>query len=406
VTLNPATTLELSFLLRMRSTGRLFLYRVSAESSGVSIEKFETVAQRSAYYHNMFVVTALAGIVVASFFLLKDVLVFAVNVYVWTRERERYIAHRVSGVIGTRRKMVIWMTANLVTNTCMLVLLAGRYSSGDTIAIVSDLALLCTDFRAFAAWESYGVVCVYILLARVVHSLSGHPRVGILTATWRMAFDDIAHLVCVFVILFFSQAVIGLLLMWNRSAQMTTYVDVTLSQWRSLVAGVWDSVSADIDVHGQDWIVMLYFVAFLVTTRVLLLNFFIAVQIDAYMAVREHVVSHSTAQSFLADAVETAQAKLLVKLGYIPNRQKIIAMLVHMYAKPEVGRADLSQGWAFADEKQVNLFCQRYWFKYPQVREQTDAAVASDWRTVLAEIEVLRDLITPPSRPPSPKAPN
>ena len=426
-----AALMELQFVLRMRSTDRLFFYRVTASATNVGTERYETVLHRPERYSGDFAVTAIGGIVVSAFFLLKDIIVFVVNVFVWTRERELYQARRIAGVLGTRRKMIAWMTANVLTNASVLVLLVARYSYGDmaevaraqlaslptpateswaadSVSLDNGLDGLYNAFITFTRWEHYGVVVFYILLARVVHSLSGHPRVGILTATWRMAFDDLIHLLVVFFTIFQQQAVIGLLLMWDRSSQMTNYKHVTLSQWHALVSGVWDSTMESFDIHGRDWVISIYFLIFLVTTRVLTLNFFIAVQIDAYMAVREHVMSHSTAQSFLKDAIETAEAKFLVKFGYIPNRQKIIALLIHMYAKPEVTHTDLQQGWAFATDDQLNRFCRRYWFKYPQVRSREEEDVASadaDWRTVLAEIEILRDLVTPPTSTDGEKSP-
>lgn len=440
-TANPISPMKISFMIKIRDANKLVLYTIEVGTNTISVNTEHTVVARESYWTNMFLATAYAGIVISSFFLLKDVLVFVVNVTVWTRERSNYIKHKLTGVIENRAKQFIWMLTNVVTNSCVLVLLIGRLSIGDiadsiqsdlkvidyavgnaaaipsytdrTLRINGSITSIGSAFTVFNEWNDFGIVCLYLLLFRVIHSLSGHPRVGILTATWRTAGDDILHLSFNFLVLYFTQAVVGLVVMSEWSPLMTTYGSVCLSQWRALVSGTWMEVDATLDVHGYNWMQILYFAIFLVSIRVCLLNFFIAIQIDAYMAVREHVTNHQTAQSFLRDVIETARTKLLVKFGYLPNRQEVIAMLVEMYATPIVGMEEMRRTWVFSPterkdgDKRLQRFCNHYWTSFESVRagrtnyeERSPTSSTSpkrfqdvpnsDWRKVLAEIEVMR----------------
>ena len=434
----PGDLAELSvgnFLVRqlvaIPETNKILLVEFSGEPVGFRAEIFQSFYQEdSKWRKSLYFASGIFGIVVAAGFLIKDVLVFVVNVSVWSQAKREYIKHKVSGVIGNRTKQFAWMVSNLVTNVCVLTLLAGRVGIGfapdQMVEVVSEvseilenekfqnqikplysiLASAAATFREYNDWEFFGIIVLYLLFARVIHSLSGHPRVGILTATWRTASDDLFHLSLNFVSLFSLQAVIGLIVLYPKQCSlMSSYGAVLLSQWRALVSGTWDEVSADINVHGADWIQILYFTLFLVTMRILLLHFFIAIMIDAYMAVREAVSKNKAHRSFLRDVVDTTEGNFLVKLGKFPKRPDVIAALIEMYALPIVTIEQLgchplfgtAQRGEFRFSSNLQRFCWRYFSHYESLREERgqkqEHSEEAAWRRILAELEVMKKMI-------------
>lgn len=419
----------LSMLVLIAQVEKLVMFDVNFPVDGQPVVDLYQVFLPSSPYvrsRNLFDATAIVGIVVSGFFLLKDILVFVVNIVVWSSEAKEYVKHQVSGVIGTRTKQVVWMLSNVITNACVLVLLAGRLGIGvmsdnivgildqleaaqnipQTHAAISDLRIAFSDFFSY---ESFGIFVLYLLVARVIHSLSGHPRVGILTATWRSASDDVIQLSVNFFLLFLAQAVVGFVLLGKRTPLMASYGQVLLSQWQALVSGTWDDMteSMDLGIHGSDWVEILYFSVFLVTTRICLLNFFIAILIDAYMAVRKAV--EKSVQSFPRDVLDTAQSDFLVKAGLLPNKQDVIALLLGLYAAEQVdielmGKSNVFDGGIdprkgeYLFTNKLQKFCWRYFAKYAYLRRaRNEATVAetstADLREIVAAIEVMKAII-------------
>ena len=367
----------------------------------------------------IFSVSGIVGIVLSSIFFLKDLITLVINIINYKYERLE------------RGKVFFWMISNVITSLLILIFLIGRISVGpnDFTANVTEiqkslrgpeswidkenslaasLGSISDSFLVFREWEIFGIGVLYLLFARVVHSLSGHPRVGILTATWRAASDDFFHLSLNFVSLFLLQGIIGLIVSGtaqkNSSGElpglMGTFGQVLLSQWRALVSGTFSEVSTDLDFHGSDWVLILYFAVFLATMRIFLLNFFIAILIDAYMAVRLAVSKNLATQSFFQDSIDTIEAHWLVQTGLLPKRAELIGKLVDMYALPVVTIDQLGGQEVFGTAKQgeyffsntLRRFCSRYFNKYSAVRARKYEE-QNVWRTVLAEIEVLKNII-------------
>jgi cytochrome b561 len=426
----PRTEIRLVVIAQILEVDKLVMYEIlwGGPNPGVKTYQVFLPSAPGVGSRKLFTATAIVGISVSGFFLLKDILVFLVNIFVWSTEEREYVKHQVSGVIGTRTKQVVWMLSNVITNASVLVLLIGRLANGvlsDNVvgyldrlvgatveSVTTTVDELIVTFSAFSRFESLGIIVLYLLVARVIHSLSGHPRVGILTSTWRSASDDMIHLSVNFIVLFFAQAVIGWILMSDRTVLMGSYGQVLLSQWNTLVSGTWDASiegsEPPISTHGNDWYIILYFCIFLASTRICLLNFFIAILIDAYMAVRKVVEKSDTVQSFPRDVMDTAESNFLVKAGYLPNKQDVIALLLGMYATEDVGIEALGNSSVFdggIDGRtgeyvftgKLQNFCWRYWKKYEYLRkqreEESSETSSADWRQIIAEIEVMKYII-------------
>ena len=122
-------------------------------------------------------------------------------------------------------------------------------------------------------------ILMFLMLIRLVAALSVHPRVSLITGTLMNSGDDLAHFVFLFLVKFVTLSAIGTWAFGADYPEYRTLGTTFMTQWVNLIGG---SVPGG---YETDWRLGLYGFIFIIIGFLMLLNFLLAIIVEAYMKV-------------------------------------------------------------------------------------------------------------------------
>lgn len=239
------------------------------------------------------------------------------------------------------------------------------------ITLVRALASVQRTFRDLS------FVLVLCCVVRIVGYLTVHPRINFLAATLAESGDDIAHFVVSFSLVFMMLAVLAHAQFGESNLECAPLAACALpssmsatERWQCAVlpcryATLLSScltqfklVTAGIEDYGDESpLYVLYIVLVYAAQGLFMLNFFLAIVVDAYSVVKQKVVDQVTEQSFWQDSIDIAILAVRRLLSGWPSMTVIISRL-ERHPEEVISRAALIG--ILGDERRAESFISYY----------------------------------------------
>jgi len=166
----------------------------------------------------------------------------------------------------------------------------------------------------------------YVQFLQLVFYFSCHPKMGVLTLTVFKAMSNILHFLIIFATLFLMLAFMAHWMLGGHVSEFGTYGETVKSQARMMFGEFIESEDAANKFSGvmmaMYW---LYAVTFMLVVWMTLLNFFLAIVVDAFVDVKEDQKGNVVAKGFISDFFSTIQTQVLAMRSKWPARSDLIA---------------------------------------------------------------------------------
>jgi len=179
--------------------------------------------------------------------------------------------------------------------------------------------------------------CMFFLLLRLIMATNIHPRLASLTGTLGRSLDDMWHTSLLVCLLMFCFAAIAT---WRFGDQHVQFADFSTSlqtQFEMLIGDFPDAWTDTMDL-------IVYTVLFMMVMFVLVLNFILAIVVEAYMSVREENAKCEIEMDFGTDVFYCFLAFFKRLYHGWPGNIGLILSLQGMNAKFSVGYDELALG--------------------------------------------------------------
>ncbi|EKX42859.1 hypothetical protein GUITHDRAFT_140993 [Guillardia theta CCMP2712] len=239
-----------------------------------------------------------------------------------------------------------------------------------------------SDLLSTIEWEaSLNTLCNIILvvnLLRVIQCTSLHPRLALLTGTLQRALDDLWHAALLTGVLMMCFAGIATWKFGNTRDDFGTF-EVALQTEFEMLFGQFPA----------DWTstreMQLFTVLYTLIVFLLILNFLLAIIVEAYMGLRTAVMELETEQEFLTDLLDCFHSLFYRCVYGWPSSKKLGKVLGEWQAKFAISFEDLQSTGLFRNKEAIGKFIKFYskfdFLEAPVVGKYgLDPSVSFEWR--------------------------
>jgi len=185
--------------------------------------------------------------------------------------------------------------------------------------IVVDLMALLTHDRKL---RTYAYFLVFLAFIRLVVYMRVHPRMAVLYKTVCTAADDLLHFLIVCGLLFIVLLFQAIWTFGGRLSEFSSVFEGSVSQYRMLIGDFpFDQRET---LSGEQFLYFLYIVVFSLAVFFFLLNFFLAIVVDSYAAVKEQVTKSVVERMVLLDIMYLGVFQVFHIIFSWPNRTKLL----------------------------------------------------------------------------------
>ncbi|CAK0852680.1 unnamed protein product [Prorocentrum cordatum] len=169
---------------------------------------------------------------------------------------------------------------------------------------------------------------LYMQFAQLLLYLSAHPKLGVLTSTISRAAGHLANFLILFWLTFLSLAFVAHWMLGEYVPAFSTFGGAVESQARMLYGEFIYAGGAEFLTSGYTAVYWLYAGTYMCVVFFLLLNFFLAIIVDAFVDVKSGFeTSPAILHGFLTDLLWVTAAALRWRRGRWPPRSKILEVL-------------------------------------------------------------------------------
>jgi len=234
-----------------------------------------------------------------------------------------------------------------------------------TAMFFSELNNLFTVIDAEANINQLCNVLLILMLFRVILATNVHPRLALLTGTIGRSLDDMWHTTLLVVTLNLIFAGIA---SWRFGSDYDNFetINVTLQTQFMMLFGTFPDNWTD----STDLI--LYSVMFLMVLFILVLNFVLAIIVEAYMTLREVNEINEVEMEFFSDFYHCCTSRLYTFLYKWPPLDSLARSMELLPAKRTVGLPQLLKFANFSSQNSAVQFLNHYetfWFLKPKTVE-------------------------------------
>jgi hypothetical protein len=180
--------------------------------------------------------------------------------------------------------------------------MTAAFAANDQAVYFAKMALISANATQVEVARQAGSIIAYILFLRFVGYMSLHPRIAILVDTMKNIADDVIHFLITSLALFCTLAFQGF---WSFGMSDPSFESYTMSLWTQfqMVVGAypWPDGGVENGIQGFMQIVYLFIFTFLVFF--VLLNFFLAIVVDAFSSIKTEVAINRSDQAFFRDVL-------------------------------------------------------------------------------------------------------
>jgi hypothetical protein len=203
------------------------------------------------------------------------------------------------------------------------------------------------------AIDSFLNFTLLLLLIRVIQCTSIHPRLALLTGTVSKAADDFMHTALLIILIMGCFAGIGTWRFGGYRPEFATWEVTMQTQFLWMIGAVGENWADNTDLQA-------FTVLFLMVMFLLVLNFVLAIIVEAYMGVRKANEECVIEMDFFSDIVAAAYAHLLGMFYGWPDNRTLGLYLQGMNAKFHVTFWDLHRSGLFPSQKSMESFITFY----------------------------------------------
>lgn len=182
-----------------------------------------------------------------------------------------------------------------------------------------------------AAWlERHRIasyVVLYVQFLQMVLAFNVHPRVAMLTSTVQRALHNMMHFFFIFAILFLMLAFMANFLLGGRIHLFGTFGSACSAQIRMLFGEFIYAEGVEMLSGTSLAMYWLYAISFMLIVFFTLLNFFLAIIVDAFVEVKEACGQLQCTKSFFSDLCSMTLSLHLQRKHRLPPRKKVIKYL-------------------------------------------------------------------------------
>ena len=196
--------------------------------------------------------------------------------------------------------------------------------------------------------ESFLNFTLLLLLIRVIQCTSVHPRLALLTGTIAKAFDDFIHTIMLIMLIMSSFAGIGTWRFGSTNPSYATWEISMQTEFMILMGAVDEKWASTIDYQ-------IFNVLYIMIMFLLVLNFVLAIIVEAYMGVRQANEDCVIEMDFLSDLVFTCWSSILGWWYKWPDGRVLGHYVSAMPAKFNISFIDLHQSEMFISMKSMQM---------------------------------------------------
>eukprot|EP00293_Proteomonas_sulcata_P012517 CAMPEP_0184304488 /NCGR_PEP_ID=MMETSP1049-20130417/13989_1 /TAXON_ID=77928 /ORGANISM="Proteomonas sulcata, Strain CCMP704" /LENGTH=503 /DNA_ID=CAMNT_0026616303 /DNA_START=36 /DNA_END=1547 /DNA_ORIENTATION=+ len=198
--------------------------------------------------------------------------------------------------------------------------------------------------------QKIGFFVMLLMLIRIINATAVHPRTGVLIGTMREGLNDLWHFAILFLIIFYFFSQVSF---WsfNSRAQFGDQSTAMVTQFDILLGSLPENFQ-------DDWLLIIYVAMTNVIMFFLMLNFLLAIVVEAYMKVREQIEESETENEITYDLILTMYFTTVGVFKGWPNRRVIGFLLKHRLARRAVSWTELHV--LGVPEKSAKAFIESY----------------------------------------------
>eukprot|EP00928_Gymnodinium_smaydae_P025290 TRINITY_DN20198_c0_g2_i1.p1 TRINITY_DN20198_c0_g2~~TRINITY_DN20198_c0_g2_i1.p1 ORF type:complete len:863 (-),score=95.27 TRINITY_DN20198_c0_g2_i1:374-2905(-) len=167
-------------------------------------------------------------------------------------------------------------------------------------------------------------IMAYIQFIQMILNFSAHPRMAMLTSTMRRAALNMVHFCCVFFFLFCMLGFMAYWLLGSRLHEFGTFSDALQTQTKMIVGDIFAADGSTL-VGSLAIMYWAYVVTFLVVLFFTLLNFFLAIVVDAFVDVKASNEALKATNGFFWDLMLTIAAVWQSIVHRLPTNKVLLA---------------------------------------------------------------------------------
>jgi hypothetical protein len=203
-------------------------------------------------------------------------------------------------------------------------------SNGDDESLIKKFFDVKTHVYAETQWMKAQRIAAYVVLyfqfLQTIFYMSAHPKMGVLTDTIYKASTHLVHFALLFGVLFLMLGFMAHWMLGEHIDGFGTFGGTIRSQVEMMYGDFIIIDGADDLTTGYSIMYWIYAMTFLVVVFFTLLNFFLAIIVDAFCDVKDAHGNQEIISGFFTDVARVAA--LIIKWDYIhrwPRRMRFIA---------------------------------------------------------------------------------
>lgn len=240
-----------------------------------------------------------------------------------------------------------------------------------------------TEIYEETSWLKRHRVCsnavFYLQFWQLMLYFSCHPKMAMLTDTIALAITNLVHFLFLFMVLFLMMAFMAHWQLGEYIKSFSTFGDTVSSQAR-MIFGEFIYAEGTEQLHGvMMFMYWLYAFTFLLVIWGLLLNFFLAIVVDAFVTVNTASQSSDVVGNFFSDVVEVIEAGIKSGVHGWPSRKQMIQFLRELQ-RQETENEDWLERLKLDAVDDDDLPIKRHTITPERLREQYPDSFPSDYK--------------------------
>jgi hypothetical protein len=175
--------------------------------------------------------------------------------------------------------------------------------------------------------RSISFVLLYLQYLQLIFYFNAHPRMAILYQTMVKCFQDMAHFLFLFSVLFFFLSYMAYFQFGDLLPGHATFLKSSISQFRMIFGEFIYDEEADALTSSQYLLYWAYSGTFMIVAFFILLNFFLAIVVDNFMLVKEDVKEFNAENNIWVDVWDIAESFWKYRKYKWPDRATVINFL-------------------------------------------------------------------------------
>eukprot|EP00930_Biecheleria_cincta_P025362 TRINITY_DN18068_c1_g1_i1.p1 TRINITY_DN18068_c1_g1~~TRINITY_DN18068_c1_g1_i1.p1 ORF type:complete len:832 (-),score=112.47 TRINITY_DN18068_c1_g1_i1:560-3016(-) len=231
-------------------------------------------------------------------------------------------------------------------------------------------------FEGLSAFESllnaglqerrYSLALCWATLLRVVQLTSAHPRTAMLVNTFLKGLDDLWHFLLLFLLMFSAFGLLARALFGTLRREFYTLTSTFVVQFHMMLGSIPDGFGLDAEQT-------IYILLFVFTMYFFVVNFLLAIIVEAYLEVKKEVQVSEVEQGFFTD-VKDMLILMYMRARYgFPNATAIERLLAAQKGKLTVGVESIAlKGWSRTSRQAFLKYYRRYLCLIPEDNTKRD----------------------------------